>query len=523
MQIDLGILNKMGGMTHSLEAGDLGYDEHARSRRNFVRGALGAAAGLALDALSPGHAQAQEAISRPMPYSTPAFTGSQAQFFARESSFFRGFAGLFQLDPRVVYFMAGQKGSMAAPVLSRLKAGLDQIARDPFDVFVEPVDRLRATIGSGYGASVDEIAIACNTSDALSQILMGIDWQRGDEILMSPLEHPASIGPMLRIAVRYGVTIRQFGIPSRWDTESDEIVGSVARQLRPGVTKVLLFSSPLWPTGMRMPERKLAALAQRYGVITVVDGAHYGGMFDPKLDESGIDFWAIAGHKWQCGPGGTGILYARNRASTANALPLPKLHLIRCAETTGLPRDGERPENFDIGAALSDYGSPESATWRALADACALWDCIGRQRIEQWITTLADYLRDRIASAFGREAILQPGRDPALKSGIVAFNPFPYASARQDLRTNTVFRERLLREYGIRISGGGLGPDGLTQSPDPDARKFFPGLIPNRDPHTLAPAPMDHPHRADACVWTQPEHVDYLVSSMKALVADMTN
>ncbi len=511
----------MSGTSHPRPDGNSDAGELTRSRRDFVRGALGAAAGVALDAFSFRAAQAQETISRPIPYSTPAFTEQQAQFFARETPFFREFAGLFRLDPRVVYFMAGQKGSMAAPVLSHLKAGLDQIARDPFDVFVEPPDRLRATIASGYGASVDEIAICCNTSDALSQILMGIDWQRGDEILMSPLEHPASIGPTLRLAARYGVTIRQFGIPCDWDTESDEIVDAVARQLRPGATKVLLFSSPLWPTGMRMPERKLAELARRNGVITVVDGAHYGGMFDPKLAESGIDFWALAGHKWQCGPGGTGILYARNRLSAANASPLPKLHLIRCAETVGIPRDGERPADFDIGAALSDYGSPESATWRALADACALWDRTCRQRIGRWITTLADYLRDRIAAAFGREAILQPGRDPALKSGIVAFNPFPHSSARRDLQTNVVFRERLLREYGIRISGGGLGPEGLTQAPDPDARMFAAGLIPNRDPHTLEPRPMDHPHRADACVWTRPEHVDYLVSAMKELVADM--
>ena len=84
------------------------------------------------------------------------------------------------------------------------------------------------------------------------------------------------------------------------------------RRVKPGVTRAIFFSSPLWPNGQRLPERRIAALAQEAGAITVADGAHYGGMIEPRLDETGVDFWAISGDKWQCGPGGTGILYIRN-------------------------------------------------------------------------------------------------------------------------------------------------------------------------------------------------------------------
>ena len=82
----------------------------------------------------------------------------QATFFAKEAPVFQAFAQQFSLDPKVVYLMAGQKGSMPDSVRQRYHEGLDQIARDPFPVHLEPTATTRARIASGYGASVDEIA-----------------------------------------------------------------------------------------------------------------------------------------------------------------------------------------------------------------------------------------------------------------------------------------------------------------------------------------------------------------------------
>ena len=447
-------------------------------------------------------------------------TPDQAAFFAREGPFFQAFAQQFSLDPKVVYLMAGQKGSMPNSVRQRYREGIDQIARDPFPVHLEPTADTRARIASGYGASVDEIAISRNTTDALSQILMGIEWQRGDEILVSPMEHPAGLATVLRMSARFGVTIAQWGVPVHRAATPDEIVEAIRKRIRPGVTRALFFSSPMWPNGQRLPERRIAALAQEAGVITVADGAHYGGMIEPRLDESGIDFWAIAGHKWQCGPGGTGILYVRNRQHAANPAPLPRFHLIR-SSARDIPFDGSRPDGFDIGAALSKYGFPESADWRALGDVCALWDEVGRARIQAWTHQLADYLRQRLLAAFGDEVLLQPVADPAMKSAIVCFNPFPSAEQRRDPAANKLFRERLLREYGFRISGGGVGPDGLTRAPDPQAAAFAEGMVPNRNPDTLAPKPFGCALRANACVWNSVEQMDTFVEAAADLVRKM--
>lgn len=445
----------------------------------------------------------------------------QAAFFAREAPTFAAFAREFSLDPKVVYLMAGQKGSQPNRVRQRYQEGLDQIARDPFPVHLEPPAAIRSKIAQGYGASVDEIAISRNTTDALGQILMGIEWQRGDEILVTPMEHPAGLATVLRLSGRFGVNIVQWGVPVHRAASADEVIEAMRKRIRPGVTRVIFFSSPLWPNGERLPERRIAALAQEAGAITVADGAHYGGMIEPRLNETGIDFWAISGHKWQCGPGGTGIMYVRNRENRANPTPPPRFHLIR-SSARDVPFDGSRPADFDIGAAMSRYGFPESADWRALGEVCELWDTIGRARIQAWTHNLADYLRQRLVATFGDDVLFQPTVDPALKSAIVCFNPFARAEQRRDPEFNLQFRRRLLNEYGFRISGGGVGPDGLTRAPDPEAAAFPEGLVPNRDPDTLAPKPFGYALRANACVWNSVEHMDQFVAATADLVRKMT-
>ena len=201
-------------------------------------------------------------------------------------------------------------------------------------------------------------------------------------------------------------------------------------------------------------------------------------MIEPRPDETGIDSWAISGHKWQCGPGGTGILYIRNRQHPANPTPLPRFHIIR-SSAGDIPFDGSRPADFDIGAAMSRYGFPESADWRALGDVCALWDEIRRSRIQAWTHNLADDLR---SASRPRSVTMRCCSRPSIRrltSAIVCFNPFPGDRQRCNPDANIEFRERLLREIRVSHLGWRCGarrihscarPRGGVVSPRPRAQ-----------------------------------------------------
>ena len=86
---------------------------------------------------------------------------------------------------------------------------------------------------------------------------------------------------------------------------------------------------------------------------------------------------------------------------------------------------------------------------------------IGRQRIQNYILDLADYLRQRLVARFGDNCLLQPAKDPELKSGIVAFTPFANPSQRRDYALAETFQERMFREHLFHIGMGGLDSRGL--------------------------------------------------------------
>jgi selenocysteine lyase/cysteine desulfurase len=188
--------------------------------------------GLATAFLTPAATLAQTTALGKTGATSPvsgSLTDDAKAYFTEQEPFFKQFAQEFTLDPNVVYFMAAQKGSMPKSVVAHYKAGLDQGARDPFPVYVEPSAKTRAKIAKCYGTTADQIAITRNTTDALSLIFNGIDWKPGDELLMTPLEHPTGITLALRTAARYGVVIKQWGVPVNASATADEVVAALER------------------------------------------------------------------------------------------------------------------------------------------------------------------------------------------------------------------------------------------------------------------------------------------------------
>ena len=118
--------------------------------------------------------------------------------------------------------------------------------------------------------------------------------------------------------------------------------------------------------------------------MSICDGAHVPGMFAANFHDLGVDFLAGAGHKWQCGPLGTGILYVRNKVLPQyNPRPLPAYYPV---VTSSYPLTGELPprttnekETDDIAARIQSTGSRNAPVYMGLAKSCETWDRIGRE------------------------------------------------------------------------------------------------------------------------------------------------
>jgi L-cysteine/cystine lyase len=156
----------------------------------------------------------------------------------------------------------------------------------------------------------DEIALTANTGEGLNIISNGLNWQPGDEIITTNHEHISLLAPLYQLRARYGVVIRVADLGTHAELS---VLKAVANLVTPR-TKLIALSHVTWSTGVRLEVAEVGALGRERGIPVLIDGAQAAGAIPLDLHALGIDFYAVPGQKWLCGPDGTGALYARREA-----------------------------------------------------------------------------------------------------------------------------------------------------------------------------------------------------------------
>ena len=363
---------------------------------------------------------------------------------------------LFVLNRDPLFMNVGTVGSPARVVLDALTDEQNLVATTAFSDYHYTFLDERTRISASFGCDPDELFVSGNTTDGVGTVLAGLDLAAGDEVLTTNHEHPAVYTPLSILANRRGIAVRKVPMPIGNAQRAEDYVGLFEAAIGPK-TKVLLFSAPIFRTGAMLPIRLIAQMAQQHGLITVVDGAHIPGMFNYPFRELGVDFIAGSGGKWQCGPARTGVLYMRNKVLPAfNPNPLPEfwptISSSQNYPATGLPaRTTTATASYDIAGIFQDTGNPSLAQIRGLDTACALWQQIGRQNVQDYILGLADRMKTGLASRFGIDRLYSPVDDTRLHSALTTFNPFVTASDVMSLAKATEFVTRLHDEYRITI------------------------------------------------------------------------
>ncbi|HEV3001237.1 MAG TPA: aminotransferase class V-fold PLP-dependent enzyme [Solirubrobacteraceae bacterium] len=364
--------------------------------------------------------------------------------------------GLFALEPGAIHLNTGTVGAMPHAVVDEHDRVTREWTGGLMDVY-QPTQfpEYRALIARAYGVDRDEIVITHNATEGIARVINGLDLHAGDEVIATSHECYSVLSNFNLLRNRHGISLKVLTPPSGYGVTAEEIV-ALFEQAITARTRVLAFSAiTLW-TGTMMPVRALCELAQRHGLITVIDGALVPGLLHCSLRATGADFIACSGSKYQCGPLGTGILYVRNKVFPEhNPLPLPTVWPVI---STWYPMVGDTPprsttsvESYDVGDYLQIAGSASIARGAALAKACEMWDEIGRDRIERRVFELGEHARERILERFGEEAMFSPGADARLRSPLVAFNPFRRREDAWNVKKAHELTMRLADEHKVWI------------------------------------------------------------------------
>lgn len=166
--------------------------------------------------------------------------------------------------------------------------------------------KVRDQLGHLLHVPPTSLALVDSTTHGLNIVLWGLPLASGDEILVTTAEHPGALLPVFMQRQRRGAIIKFVD----GTLPADELCAAIERAMT-SRTRVIVFSHVSYQTGHRLPVERIAQIARARGVYSVVDGAQGCGADPIDLGATDVDAYAFPGHKWLCGPDGTGALFVR--------------------------------------------------------------------------------------------------------------------------------------------------------------------------------------------------------------------
>jgi len=245
--------------------------------------------------------------------SDPAAAASPAARPAELPGSFEQFREHLLLKKDIAYLNTGSLAPCTNEVLDLIHQKARELEEDPvgnnWGHLGQEAEEVRDKAAAFFGVNPDEIIITRNTTEGMNSAGSGLDLEPGDEVLTTDEEHPGGL-VCWEHKEKYGsIRIRTIELP-RPAGSDNEILNVIERGIS-GRTRVFSFSHVTTATGLRLPVKKIAALMRAKNIITICDGAQAPGMIDMALPDLGVDVYCTSGHKWLCGPKGTGILYIR--------------------------------------------------------------------------------------------------------------------------------------------------------------------------------------------------------------------
>src|SRR3984893_16071395 len=170
-------------------------------------------------------------------------------------------------------------------------------------------ETIRTGLAEMFGCDREEIAITRNASESLENLLDGMDFKPGDEILTTTQDYPRMLTTLRQREKRENLKLKLIQIPIP-PKNLNEITAAFEKGITDR-TRLILMSHQINITGQITPVKAVCDVARAHGIETIVDGAHSFAQFYFKQSELGCAYFGTSLHKWLYAPKGTGMPYVR--------------------------------------------------------------------------------------------------------------------------------------------------------------------------------------------------------------------
>ena len=236
-------------------------------------------------------------------------------------------------------------------------------------------------------------------SNGFSKIL-----KKGDEIIVSGLEHHSNIVPWQMMIKNNGAKLRVIPLKDNGELDMDEFKNILSNK-----TKIVFLNHVSNALGIINPIKEIIDISHKNGAIVLIDGAQSAAHFKIDLQKLNVDFFTASAHKL-CGPTGVGFLYGKEKL-LSKLDPLMGGGEMISDVTFSKTTYADLPHKFEA-------GTPNIAGVIAFGKAIDYLNEIGLDNIEQYEKSLLDYANSKLKEIDG----LKIYGDSKNKTSVISFN-----------------------------------------------------------------------------------------------------
>jgi len=286
---------------------------------------------------------------------------------------------------------------------ANIHRGVHALSQEATDKYEQARQKIQAHFNV---AESHEIIFTSGTTHSINIVASGFTslLEKGDEILVSAMEHHSNIVPWQMLAERTGAVLKV--IPM---SQEGELLMNAYDKLLSNKTKLVFCNHISNALGTINPIEEIILKAHQVGAAVLLDGAQAAPHIKANMQQLDVDFYTASAHK-MCGPTGVGILYGKS--AWLNKLPPYQGGGEMIAEVTFEKTTyADLPHKFEA-------GTPNICGGITFGAALDYMNAIGFDAIAQYEHELLEYATEKLLEIDGLK-IYGTAKN---KTSVISFN-----------------------------------------------------------------------------------------------------
>ena len=245
----------------------------------------------------------------------------------------------------------------------------------------------RKQIAQFINANQDEIVFTKSTTEAINLIAYSLgmnDYNKGDEIIITEMEHHSNIIPWQIISKKFNLTLKYIPLLDNGTLDIESLPSLITKK-----TKLLSVTHMSNVLGSINPIKDIVNIAKKNNVEILIDAAQSISHIKIDVKKIGCDYLVFSGHKIMA-PTGVGVLYG-NKKKLDNLSPfLGGGHMIKEVTMDHFTYN-DSPWKFEA-------GTPNIAQVIGLGEAIKYYNLHSNNGMHDYTNKLFNYLVKKLKS-----------------------------------------------------------------------------------------------------------------------------